>query len=193
MLDMARRSAAVAIAAACLLATATQAQYAVAHSAFVGGAGKLSGDSRHLLTTVGQAAAGSASGAIYTHRIGVRQRPVVLAAPALVAFAGANAAGVQPSLDWNDGFGAVTYTLEYADNSGFTSSTTASGITSSTYTFPSPLADGTYFWRVKALGAGTLGSALSSADSFVIIPLFAAGTLVALALAMGSYLWWRAR
>ena len=58
----------------------------------------------------------------------------------------------------------------------------------SEYTFPTILADGTYYWHVKAIGSE---SAFSTTDSFVIIPTFSQWTVIVLALTMGLFLWWR--
>ena len=60
----------------------------------------------------------------------------------------------------------------------------------STYTFPTPLADGTYHWRVKSVGAGSLESSFSATDTFVIIPAFGPWTVPLLALAMIAYMIW---
>ena len=112
------------------------------------------------------------------------------AVPVLVGFSGATQATSAPSLDWNDAAGATSYTLEWATNAGFTSSTTTTSHTASTFTFPTRLADGTYHWRVKSVGAGALESSFSATDTFVIIPAFGPWTVPLLALAMIAYMVW---
>ena len=63
-------------------------------------------------------------------------------------------------------------------------------LTVSTYTFPTRLADGTYHWRVKSVGAGALESSFSATDTFVVIPAFGPWTVPLLALAMIAYMVW---
>ena len=115
---------------------------------------------------------------------------IIPAVPVLVEFSGATQATKAPSLDWNDAAGATSYTVEWANNAGFTSSTTTTGLTASTFTFPTRLADGTYHWRVKSVGAGALESSFSATDTFVIIPAFGPWTVPLLALAMIAYMVW---
>ena len=116
-----------------------------------------------------------------------------LTAPTLVT---ANSTALQRhlsiTLDWSDVTGATSYTLEYANNSGFTGSTTVTGVTASQYTFSSPPADGTYYWRVKAVGSG-VESSFSAANNFAIIPTFTEWTVVLLAMAMMGYMIWYRR
>ena len=77
---------------------------------------------------------------------------IAVGIPVLTAFAGATAASTAPTLDWSDVTDAVTYTLQYANDGAFTvNPVTVTGITTSQFTFPAPLADGTYFWRVKTI------------------------------------------
>ena len=115
---------------------------------------------------------------------------IVPAVPVLVGFSGATQPTKAPSLDWSDATGAISYTVEWANNAGFTNSTTATGLTTSTYTFPTRLADGTYHWRVKSVGAGGLESSFSATDTFVIIPAFGPWTVILPALAMIAYIVW---
>ena len=91
-----------------------------------------------------------------------------------------------PTLEWDAATGAVTYTLEWADNASFTGSTVVTGIAGTQYTMPQALADGTYYWRVKTVGAST-ESAYSGTDSFVIIPTMEGWIAALLALAMAGY------
>jgi len=73
-----------------------------------------------------------------------------------------------PSLDWADVTGANTYTLQYSNQSDFSSKTEVTGLQESAYTIPSALPDGAWYWRVKAVdSAGTAGW-WSWTDSFVV-------------------------
>lgn len=118
---------------------------------------------------------------------------VTLSAPALVTASGT--AFQRPAtitLDWSDVSGATSYTLEYAGNAGFTGSTTVAGIGTSQYSLPA-LVDGTYYWRVKAVGAGG-ESSYSSASIFGVIPTFEEWTVILLASAMIAYgVWYQRR
>lgn len=91
--------------------------------------------------------------------------------------------GVSPVLDWGDVPGAASYTLVVADNSAFSGATTITGLTSSTYTFPTGLADATFYWKVKAINGAT-ESADSITASFTVIPTMTEWVLLATALAM---------
>jgi len=113
---------------------------------------------------------------------------IIPATPVLVAFSGATQPTFTPTLDWADAAGAATYALQYDGDGSFTSPSSVSGLTASAYTMPTPLADGTYFWRVKAEGNGE-ESPYSPADSFAIIPLFGGVVLLALSLGMVAYVW----
>ena len=121
------------------------------------------------------------------HRI----RKVALAAPTLTVFSGVTLPTTAPTLDWSDVTGATSYTLQYASDAAFTvNDVTVAGLAVSEYTFSTPLADGTYFWHVRALGSE---SDYSATDSFAIIPTFTQGAVILLALAMAGYMWWRLR
>jgi hypothetical protein len=72
-----------------------------------------------------------------------------------------------PGLTWNSSAGANTYTLEYADNSGFTGAVQVSGLSDTTYTMPS-LSDGDWYWHVKAVDQALNESAYSTAWSFTL-------------------------
>ncbi|OGG50321.1 MAG: hypothetical protein A3F84_06650 [Candidatus Handelsmanbacteria bacterium RIFCSPLOWO2_12_FULL_64_10] len=100
--------------------------------------------------------------------------------------------GLTVTLDWNDVSGATGYTLEYASNSSFTGSTTVTGIAVSEHSFTSPSTDGTYYWRVKAVGSSG-ESSFSSANSFAVIPTFTEWTVLLLASAMIAYVVWHQR
>ena len=85
---------------------------------------------------------------------------------------GVRTADSTPTLSWNtvsDNSLPVTYNLQVDDDSGFSSPTeNVSGRTSNSYTTSSPLADGTWYWRVQARdNAGNVGS-WSSGRSFTV-------------------------
>jgi hypothetical protein len=115
----------------------------------------------------------------------------VLQTPVLIAFNGATSPTFTPTLDWNDVAGAASYVLEHASNNTFANATTVGGLAISQYSFPSPLADGTYSWRVRAIGSGGQQGPLSSSDSFVIIPTLSEWALIFLACFMAAYATWR--
>lgn len=74
------------------------------------------------------------------------------------------------NLAWNGTAGALSYTLQYANNASFTTPTTVNGVTSTTYAL-GPLTTGRYYWwRVRAVSAsGT--SAWSASKKFgVFVP-----------------------
>ncbi|MFC1526204.1 SBBP repeat-containing protein, partial [Candidatus Latescibacterota bacterium] len=154
-------------------------------------------------STVGHAfKVGSAAGGVTTSAGGIGTAvtasdadyvTIVPAVPVLLALSGATQPTNVPTLDWGDAAGAASYTLEYADNAGFTGSTTVSGLAASAHTFPAVMADGTYWWRVKSVGAGALESGYCASDSFVIIPTFTESTMAALACAMAAALVWYGR
>ena len=56
-----------------------------------------------------------------------------------------------PLLDWEDVNNASGYTVQYSDNASFNQPDGAS-VSESTFTVPTALAYGTYYWRVKATG-----------------------------------------
>ncbi|MBA7612832.1 hypothetical protein ES703_20073 [subsurface metagenome] len=84
---------------------------------------------------------------------------------------GARTADSTPTLSWNtvsDNSPPVTYDLQVDDDSNFSSPTqSVSGLTSNSYT-TSSLADGTWYWHVRARdNAGNIGS-WSSGRSFTV-------------------------
>ena len=127
--------------------------------------------------------------------------PRPIPSPTLVTFSDSSLPNFTPTLDWNDvtpipgweRVGPISYILEYADNASFNGVTSISGITESQYTIPTPLTDGTYYWRVKAIAADGTQSYFSNLDSFVIIPTFTEWTTILLAVSMIGYLFWRKR
>ena len=74
----------------------------------------------------------------------------------------------EPSLDWENVTGTSYYIVEYADNSDFNSSITVANIAPSDYTASSALADGTWYWRVKAVDAAGNVSGWSSTGIFTV-------------------------
>ena len=110
-----------------------------------------------------------------------------LPAPRFLASDAIITGGVSPALDWDDVPGASTYTLNYADNSSFSSVITVTGLTSSQYTFAGPIDDGTWYWRVYAVNGTT--SAASPSASFLVIPLFGVWGLALLVTLMSTVLW----
>jgi hypothetical protein len=80
---------------------------------------------------------------------------------------GSYTSNVTPELVWNTAIDAVSYTLEYADNSGFTGATEVSGLTDTTYTLPL-LAQGRWYWHVKAVDVALNESAYSTDWSFTV-------------------------
>lgn len=177
---------AVVLAAVVLWCAPAEAQHSISRSTFASSAGIIGGGGTKVLGTVGEPAAGFSSGGTSAVGSGVWRLPRTLAAPALVAFAGGTAP-FQPALDWSDAFGAASYELVYVDNISFVGATVVSGLGTSSFTFPGPLADGTYFWHVRAIGPST-SSATSATDSFAVIPTFGQWTAILVALCMVSYL-----
>jgi len=86
-----------------------------------------------------------------------------LASPANGSFTNDNT----PELTWNSSAGAHTYTLEYADNPGFTGAVEVTGLNDTTYTMPS-LADGDWYWHAKAVDEALNESLYSTAWSFTV-------------------------
>ena len=180
----------LAFAALFSLSPPAEAQYTISRSSFTTG-GVATNTGFQVRSSLGVPAPGIASSTTIVTRAGfwLRQWLPTLADPVLLALSGATQAGFTPTLDWNDVTGATTYTLEVANNAGFSESTVVAGLTSSQYTFSTRLADGVYHWRVKAVGP-CVQSNFSSADTFVIIPAFGKWTVPLLALAMIGYMVW---
>ncbi|UCC78692.1 MAG: T9SS type A sorting domain-containing protein [Candidatus Zixiibacteriota bacterium] len=80
---------------------------------------------------------------------------------------GSYTSNTTPELNWDPATDAVSYTLEYADNSGFSPSTVVSGLTDTNYAMPT-LAEGAWYWHVKAIDLATNESAYSSDWSFTV-------------------------
>ena len=63
-----------------------------------------------------------------------------------------------PSFTWGRAVGATTYQLVVSSDVGFSSPTIQVNLTSNSYSTPTPLTNGTYYWRVGAFeGNGFLG------------------------------------
>lgn len=58
----------------------------------------------------------------------------------------------QPSVSWQTNTPGANVVLEYADNPDFANSRTRANITDTMFTFRVELEDGTYYWRLWALG-----------------------------------------
>jgi photosystem II stability/assembly factor-like uncharacterized protein len=85
-----------------------------------------------------------------------------------VIYAVAGTTDNQPTLDWENVGDLDYYVVEYDTSPGFGSAVAISNITLSEYQMPSPLADGTWYWRVKAVDTAGNQSAWSVAGSFVV-------------------------
>ena len=72
-----------------------------------------------------------------------------------------------PILEWSTVTDAATYAIQYAGNPDFTDATTVTGLTTTSYTIPAALSDGTWYWCVKTIDAASNESPWSNADSFV--------------------------
>jgi len=89
--------------------------------------------------------------------------------PALTAYTPDPTNDSTPLLEWSNVSDAENYTLKYATDSGFTQYvTTITGITTYNYQITSPLADSTWYWRVKSIDAANNESGYSSYDSFTV-------------------------
>lgn len=73
-----------------------------------------------------------------------------------------------PLLDWGDISGASGYELQYASTSDAVASATANTVTASQYQVSSALAEGTWYWRVRAKNADNVWGAWTSTWSFTI-------------------------
>ncbi|HKI04559.1 MAG TPA: S8 family serine peptidase [Thermoanaerobaculia bacterium] len=138
------------------------------------------GSSTLTVSNTGAAAAGSYTLQIDgTSTTGTKSRTVGLnlftATPAAVnLLTPADAAGntpVQPTFTWQAVTAGGTYTIEIANDPGFTSIVeTASGLTTTSYTLGATLnTSSTYYWRVRAGNACGTGS-FSAVRSFTTVP-----------------------
>ncbi len=84
--------------------------------------------------------------------------PPAPAVPALVAPAhGSISANPVPTLNWNSVVNAATYQVQLDNNSTFTSTEMDSSISGTNIVAPS-LADGVYYWRVRAINTGGISA-----------------------------------
>ena len=90
---------------------------------------------------------------------------------------GAETLDKTPDFDWTDVTGAVSYMLQYDTDEGF-SSAVEETVTESTFTPTGDLAEGVYYWRVKA-SDGVRESEWSSVWSFTVLHELSAPTLTA--------------
>ena len=85
----------------------------------------------------------------------------------------------QPAFDWGDVLDAVRYDLQVDNSSTFSSPEVVASPAGSAYTVTTPLADGRYYWRVRAVDlAGNIGSWSSAWTVWVDIDPAPAPTLV---------------
>jgi hypothetical protein len=73
-----------------------------------------------------------------------------------------------PSLSWAHETSARSYTVEWADNAGFTGAATAADLPWSVYTHHAALKPGSYFWRYRIVAADGRESAWSRARRFTV-------------------------
>lgn len=73
-----------------------------------------------------------------------------------------------PTLTWNRITWATRYELQVANNSGFSGATIYPGDDTLTFTFPTPLGNGTYFWRIRGCSSPTSCGSWNSASSFLV-------------------------
>lgn len=103
----------------------------------------------------------------------LRRGGVGVAAPdaptglAITGASGAHVADLTPEFTWDAATGADTYTLEYDDNSGFTSPTTVTEIAVTSYTLGAQPNGLPLYGRVKAVGAGGTSAASDAVSAIV--------------------------
>ena len=73
-----------------------------------------------------------------------------------------------PTLDWEVVSGCAYYILEYANNVSFTDAIRIENILPSDYTMDTAFADGTWYWRVRAVDAAGNMSAWSTTEILTI-------------------------
>ena len=88
------------------------------------------------------------------------------AAPVLVAPADASTTSTDntPTFDWNAASSANEYQIQIDDNSNFSSPVASVTVTTTEYTPAAPLANATYYWRVRGRNTAS-GCALYGAYS----------------------------
>jgi len=94
-------------------------------------------------------------------------------APTLVSPTNGGIVSSTPTFTWSDVAGAATYTFQRAGDVGFNVDVVPATITAPTvtYTIPSPgIANGTYYWRVRAVNALGQEGAWSVVWSVIVLP-----------------------
>lgn len=80
---------------------------------------------------------------------------------------GSHLSGLPALLDWTDVTGAASYHLQVCSNGSCTTTVRDANFSNSLMQLSSPLPAGTYWWRVQAMGSGSVTGAWSSMRSFV--------------------------
>lgn len=93
--------------------------------------------------------------------------PAVPTGLAITGASGGYVADLTPEFTWNAVTGATSYTLEYDDNSGYTSPTTVTGIATTSYTLSTQLNGFPLYGRVYAVGAGGTSAASDAASATI--------------------------
>jgi hypothetical protein len=86
---------------------------------------------------------------------------------AITGASGGYVADLTPEFTWDVVAGAASYTLEYDDNSGFTSPTTVTDIATESYTLSTQLNGLPIYGRVYAVGAGGTSAASDAANATI--------------------------
>lgn len=108
------------------------------------------------------------SGAFASRKLTIRTAPPELVSPAHES----SSPNPSPVLKWK-AYPGATYDIQIASNAAFSSIVvTQTGITTTSFTPPAPLAEGSYFWRVRALdGTGVpTTTAYSTPRQFTVGP-----------------------
>ena len=94
------------------------------------------------------------------------------AAPSLASPAnGSSTTDTTPTLKWNAASSASSYEWQIANNASFSPVYASATATSTTYTFPSPIPNDLYYWRVRAKDAAGNISDWSTAWNVYIVPI----------------------
>lgn len=88
---------------------------------------------------------------------------------AITSASGGYVADLTPEFTWNTVIGATSYTLEYDDNSGFSSPTTVTDIATTSYTLSTQSNGVPLYGRVKAVGAGGTSAASDAANATILV------------------------
>ncbi|MFN4133736.1 MAG: Ig-like domain-containing protein, partial [Candidatus Hadarchaeales archaeon] len=106
----------------------------------------------------------------------VDTQPLTQASLLLYPSVGENTRDTTPTFEWSSVDGAAKYELWIDNDSDFTSPTILEDLTTTHFTPSSPLMDGVYYWRVRAIdAAGNLGNNWSDTwwvkiDNTVVAP-----------------------